>query len=434
MTVIEITGRDTDGEFVARPAIWDDEHGSPPRILMMENRDSFAPAAGVGDRVLARITTQGPDADYPYHARTIKRLPRTTSRSLLGIFRALDQGRGVIDPIDKKQLKEWTVPSGATGDAEDGELVRFEMARSARYGVPTARIMERLGNPEAQAAISLIALHAHGIPDVFPPEVVAEAEAAKEAALDAREDLRNLPLITIDPVDARDHDDAVWAEADPDPKNPDGWVVIVAIADVAHYVTPTSALDKEARKRGNSVYFPDRVVPMLPERISNNLCSLKEGVDRPCLAVRMIFHKDGSKRSHRFFRGLMRSAASLSYEQAQAAIDDRMDDATGPLLDPVLRPLWGAYGSLTRARNNRGPLELDLPERKILLNDKGQVRGVATPPRLDAHRLIEEFMIQANVAAPKHWRPNGRLSFIAYTMPHRRKNSSPWGSSSPPST
>jgi len=399
VTVIEITGRDADGEFVARPATWDAEHGSPPRILMMENRDNFGPAAGVGDRVLARVTAQDSDADYPYLARTIKRLPRTASRSLLGIFRALDEGRGVIDPIDKKQLKEWTVPRDATGDAEDGELVRFEMARSARYGVPTARIVERLGNPEAQAAISLIALHAHGIPDVFPPAVVAEAEAAKEAALDAREDLRSLPLITIDPVDARDHDDAVWAEADPDPKNPGGWVVIVAIADVAHYVTPSSALGKEARKRGNSVYFPDRVVPMLPERISNNLCSLKEGVDRPCLAVRMIFDKDGGKRSHRFFRGLMRSAASLSYEQAQAAIDGRTDEATCPLLDTVLRPLWGAYAGLTRARNNRGPLELDLPERKILLNDKGQVRAVTTPPRLDAHRLIEEFMIQSNVAA-----------------------------------
>lgn len=399
VTVIEISGRDKDGEFVARPTTWDEEHGSPPRILMMENRDSVGPAAGVGDRVLARISPQGADSDYPYHARTIKRLPRTASRSLLGIFRSLDQGRGVIDPVDKKQLKEWTVPRGNTGDAEDGELVRFEIARSARYGVPTARIVERLGNPEAQQSISLIALHAHGIPDVFPPTVISEADAAIEAALDARDDLRDLPLITIDPADARDHDDAVWAEADPDPKNPGGWVVIVAIADVAHYVTPASPLDKEARKRGNSVYFPDRVVPMLPERISNDLCSLKEGVDRPCLAVRMIFDQAGQKRSHRFFRGLMRSAASLSYEQAQAAIDGRTDEASGPLLDPVLRPLWGAYASLASARNDRGPLELDLPERKILLDDKGRIRDVVTPPRLDAHRLIEECMIQANVAA-----------------------------------
>ena len=398
VTVIEIFSRDPDGEFIARPANWDEEHGAPPRILMAESKREAGPAAGIGDRVLARITALGPDADYPYQARTIKRLPRT-AQHLLGIFRSLKDGRGVIDPIDKKQLKEWTVPRGSTGDAEDGELVRFEIARAARYGVPTARITERVGNPAAQQAISLIAVHAHGIPDVFPPAVLAEADAAKEVELGRREDLRQIPLVTIDPSDARDHDDAVWAEPDPNANNRGGWVVIVAIADVAHYVTPKSALDKEARKRGNSVYFPDRVVPMLPERISNDLCSLKEDVPRPCLAVRMIFDKDGRKLSHRFFRGLMRSAASLSYEQAQAAIDGRTDETTGPLLDTVLRPLWGAYASLKLARTERGPLELDLPERKILLDDKGQVRAVVTPPRLDAHRLIEEFMISANVAA-----------------------------------
>ncbi len=398
VTVLDIVSRDPDGEFVARPATWDEEHGAPPRILMVESKREAGPAAGIGDRVLARITALGADSDYPYQARTIKRLPRT-AKHLLGIFRPLKDGRGVIDPVDKKQLKEWTVPRGSTGDAEDGELVRFEIARAARYGVPTARVTERLGNPAAQQAISLIAVHAHGIPDVFPPAVLAEADAAKEAELGRREDLRHIPLVTIDPSDARDHDDAVWAEPDPNPKNRGGWVAIVAIADVAHYVTPKSALDKEARKRGNSVYFPDRVVPMLPERISNDLCSLKEDVPRPCLAVRMFFDKDGRKLSHRFFRGLMRSAASLSYEQAQAAIDGRTDEATGPLLDTVLRPLWGAYASLQLARTERGPLELDLPERKILLNEKGQVRSVITPPRLDAHRLIEEFMIAANVAA-----------------------------------
>jgi ribonuclease R len=399
VTVLEITARDADGEFIARPAAWDEAHGAPPRILMVESkRDGAAAAAGIGDRVLARITALGADADYPYQARTIKRMPRT-ARSLLGIFRALKDGRGVIDPVDKKQLKEWTVPRGSTGDAENGELVRFEMARSARYGIPTARVVERLGNPEAQQATSLIAIHAHGIPDSFPAAVIAAADTAKEAELGRREDLRDIPLVTIDPSDARDHDDAVWAEADPDPKNRGGWVVIVAIADVSHYVTPDNALDEEARKRGNSVYFPDRVVPMLPERISNDLCSLKEDVPRPCLAVRMIFDKDGRKLSHRFVRGLMRSAASLSYEQAQAAIDGRTDETTAALLDTVLRPLWGAYASLVLARTERGPLDLDLPERKILLDDKGKVRGVTTPPRLDAHRLIEEFMIAANVAA-----------------------------------
>ena len=213
----------------------------------------------------------------------------------------------------------------------------------------------------------------------FPKPRSPRREAATEPDLKRREDLRHLPLVTIDPSDARDHDDAVWAEADPNPANRGGWVVIVAIADVAAYVRPGSALDKEARKRGNSVYFPDRVVPMLPERISNELCSLTENDARACLAVRMIFDKDGRKLDHRFFRALMRSAASLTYEQAQAAIDGRTDETTGPLLETVLRPLWGAYASLVLARTERAPLDLDLPERKILLDDKGRVRARGEP-------------------------------------------------------
>ncbi|HKB21771.1 MAG TPA: ribonuclease R, partial [Methyloceanibacter sp.] len=398
VTVIEIVARDPDGEFVGRPGTWDEEHGPAPRIVMAESKRGTGPVAGIGDRVLARITPLGADADYPYQARTIKRLARATQR-LLGIFRALPGGTGVIDPVDRKQLKEWPVTRGNTGDAENGELVRFELARGGRYGVQTAQVIERLGNPAAQQMTSLIAVHAHGIPDTFPEAALAEAEAAKEPDLKRREDFRQLPLITIDPSDARDHDDAVWAEADPDPSNRGGWVVIVAIADVCSYVRPGSSLDKEARKRGNSVYFPDRVVPMLPERISNDLCSLKEDEPRGCLAVRMVFDKDGRKLKHRFFRALMRSAAGLTYEQAQAAIDGRPDEVTTPLLDAVLRPLWGAYASLVLSRTERAPLDLDLPERKILLDDQGRVRTVVTPPRLDAHRLIEEFMIAANVSA-----------------------------------
>ena len=398
VTVIEIVSRDADGEFIARPATWDEEQGSAPRILMAESKREAGPVAGIGDRVLARITPLGPEADYPYQARTIKRLTRARGQ-LLGIFRTLPGGTGVIDPVDRKQLKEWPVPRGQTNEAENGELVRFELTRSSRMGVQTARITERLGNPAAQQLTSLIAVHAHGIPDVFPEAALAEAAAAKEPDLQRREDLRHFPLVTIDPSDARDHDDAVWAEPDPNPANRGGWVVIVAIADVAAYVRPGKALDKEARKRGNSVYFPDRVVPMLPERISNELCSLTENDPRACLAVRMIFDKDGRKLSHRFFRALMRSAASLTYERAQAAIDGRVDETTGPLLETVLRPLWDAYASLVLARTERGPLDLDLPERKILLDDRGRVRAVVSPPRLDAHRLIEEFMIAANVAA-----------------------------------
>ena len=244
----------------------------------------------------------------------------------------------------------------------------------------------------------MIAIHAHEIPHIFPRQVIEEAEAASPASLGGREDWRSLPLITIDPADAKDHDDAVHAEPDAGERNPGGCIVTVAIADVAAYVRPGSALDREALKRGNSVYFPDRVVPMLPERISNDLCSLKENVDRAALAVRMTFSARGRCR-HSFHRIMMRSAARLAYPQAQAAIDGRPDEATAPILDDVLKPLWAAYEVLKRGRNAREPLELDLPERKILLKQDGTVDRVVVPERLDAHKLIEEFMIQANVAA-----------------------------------
>ena len=226
-----------------------------------------------------------------------------------------------------------------------------------------------------------------------------EAEAARPAGLDHREDWREVPFVTIDPVDAKDHDDAVFARPDTDPKNAGGFVIDVAIADVAHYVTPGSALDREALLRGNSVYFPDRVVPMLPERISNDLCSLKPGVDRAAMAVRMVIAADGRKREHRFHRVLIRSVAKLNYAQTQSAIDGHPDEATKPLLEPVIAPLYAAYAALKRARDVRGPLDLDLPERKILLKPDNTIDRVISPARLDAHRLIEEFMILANVAA-----------------------------------
>ena len=258
-------------------------------------------------------------------------------------------------------------------------------------------MIERLGDVSTEKAVSLIALEEHAIPHVFPRAVLDAAEAAQPADMAHREDWRDVPLVTIDPADARDHDDAVLAE--PDPAHPGGFIVTVAIADVAWYVRPGSELDREAEKRGNSVYFPGRVVPMLPERISNDLCSLREGEARPALAVRMRVSADGKKHGHSFHRVMMRSAAKLAYEQAQAAIDGRPDATTKPLLEPVLKPLWAAYAALSRARDQREPLAIDLPERKVLLREDGTVDRIVVPPRLDAHRLIEEFMIQANVAA-----------------------------------
>ncbi len=398
VSVIEIRGRDGHGECYAVPSAWDEaSEGAPPRILVLDARKGAAPP-GIGEQWLARIepVRDGEADGYGFTARPIKRLPRETL-SELGIYRETRSG-AVIEPINKKQMKEWRVAPDDAKGVQPGELVRFTVAKH-RQGMPTARIAERLGNPEAERAVSLIAIHNHGLPYEFPAAVEKSLEALEPPSLKGREDLRKLPLVTIDPVDARDHDDAVWAAPDDTRGNEGGFQVIVAIADVAFYVRPGTPLDIEARRRGNSVYFPDRVVPMLPERLSNDLCSLKEGVDRPCLAVRMTFARDGRKLSHRFMRAMMRSAAKLNYVQAQSAIDGKPDDATAPLLEPALKPLWAAYAALKTARDKRSPLDLDLPERKIILGEDGHVRDVVVPPRLDAHRLIEEFMIQANVAA-----------------------------------
>jgi ribonuclease R len=265
--------------------------------------------------------------------------------------------------------------------------------------LPAGSVVERLGSLKSEKAVSLIAIHAHGIPQNFSRALLADAEAARPSTLEGREDWRDVPFVTIDPPDAKDHDDAVHAQPDSDPRNPGGHIVSVAIADVAHYVRPGTALDREALERGNSVYFPDRVVPMLPERISNDLCSLRPLEDRPALAVRMIIGADGRKRSHTFHRIMIRSAARLHYEQAQLAISGRTDEITEPLVEKILAPLYAAYRAVLHARAERGPLDLELPERKILLKSDGTVDRIIVPQRLESHRLIEEFMILANVAA-----------------------------------
>ena len=401
ISVVEIVARDADGDLIAEPASWDGD-GERPRVLLLPARGrerAGEPALGVGDRILARLTRleEADVAGYLYEAEPIKRLPKEKTRQL-GIFRAHAKGGGVIDPVDRKELKEWRIDAGDEGKARNGDLVRFDLARAGRFGVPKARVVEALGNPQDQRRISLIAVHAYGLPDELPRAVLAEVEHLRAAQPDGRTDLRPLPLVTIDPADARDHDDAVHAAADTDPANKGGWIVHVAIADVAHYVRPGTRLDGEALRRGNSVYFPDRVVPMLPERISNDLCSLREAEERPCLAVRMAFDRHGNKKSHTVLRGIMRSAAKLAYEEAQAAIDGRPSAKCRPLLEPALRPLWGAYAALAAARDRRAPLDLDLPERKVLLDKQGRVERVVVPERLAAHRLVEEFMIQANVA------------------------------------
>jgi ribonuclease R len=403
VVLADVVARDADGELIAVPTEWDEaEHGAAPKIRVHAARRARPnEVAGVGDRALLRIEESGEKGDAIRHnGRVIKLVDRAKAR-VLGIFRSSPGGGGRLEPIDKKQLgQEVVIAPGADGQAQDGDLVAAEVsARSSRYGLASARIKEKLGSLTTERAVSLIAIHAHSIPHIFPAAALAEAQAAKPVKLTDREDWRDLPLITIDPADAKDHDDAVHAAHDTDPKNPGGFTVSVAIADVAHYVHPGSALDREALLRGNSVYFPDRVVPMLPERISNDLCSLTPGDNRAALAVRIAVGADGRKRSHSFHRVLMRSVAKLGYVQAQAAVDGWPDDTTGPLLASVLEPLYAAYRCVKRGRDERAPLDLDLPERKIVLTAHNTVDRVVTPERLDAHRLIEEFMILANVAA-----------------------------------
>jgi ribonuclease R len=402
VVMADITSRDQDGDLVATPQEWDEEaHGPAPKIrIPTPRRERPGEVAGVGDQVLLRIEETVEEGDAIRHRGRVIKIIGHPKHRMLGVFRALPDGSGRLVPVNKKDLREVAIPIGATADAKDGDLVAVEVSRRSRFGAPFARVQERLGSLASEKAVSLIAIQTHEIPSVFSRDALAEAHAARPATLgDGREDWRDIPLVTIDPVDAKDHDDAVFARPDPDPANRGGFIIDVAIADVAHYVRPGSALDREALARGNSVYFPDQVVPMLPERISNDLCSLRPGEDRAALAVRMVIGADGRKHAHRFHRVLMRSAARLAYPQAQAAIDGRSDEVTAPLLANVIEPLYAAYRALKIARDARDPLDLDLPERKIVLKPDGTVDRVVTPERLDAHRLIEEFMILANVAA-----------------------------------
>lgn len=394
VSVLQISGPDSDGDLYARPLEWQGDSEEPLILVIPRASD---PALGQGDRILARLTEIEGEA-WRYEGRLIRRIG-TNPKRVLGVFRLTAEG-GRIVPIDKGDGKEWQVLNEGINGAKDGELVEAQQTGpKGRLGLPRAKVVERLGDPSAPKAVSLIAIHQHGIPDAFPDGVIAEADAAKPAPLGEREDMRDMPLVTIDPADARDHDDACWAHADDDPKNEGGHVIWVAIADVAHYVTPGSELDREARKRGNSSYFPDRVVPMLPDRLSGDLCSLHEGVPRACIAVRMQIDAKGHKLSHRFVRGMMRSVASLNYAEVQEARDGTPNERCAPLMKEVIDPLYAAYTALTKARAARQPLDLDLPERKVELTPEGKVASVMFRDRFDAHKLIEEFMILANVAA-----------------------------------
>ena len=384
--VLEILDVDEDGVAQARPFPAAGERPQPRIQVLPDNRAGAAIAPG--DRILARIERLGPDS---YRARTMRRLPRETDRTVVGIYRRTGAG-GRLQPTDRRVKTAYAIANRDSMGAKPGELVRAEPRPGRRSGLPQARVTERLGRGSPVSTASLIAIAENDIPDRFPDEAIAEAEAAVAAPIGQREDLRDIPLATIDDESARDFDDAVWAEASPD----GGFHAIVAIADVAWYVRPGSALNATARERGNSVYFPDRVVPMLPEALSNGWCSLRPGEDRPCLAVHLRFDSEGRKREHRFVRGTMRSAARLTYTEVQADIDGKRPSSTGAA---PIEALHRTFTALNRARHARGTLDLEIPERRVRLAGDGSIAAIERHGMLDAHRLIEQFMIAANVAA-----------------------------------
>lgn len=412
--VADVVERDVDGELYVR--LVEASEDAPRAILMPDNSGRTGPAPGMGDRLLVKFSRGGEG----WEARLVKKLDSERTR-VLGVIRK--SNREVrVEPVDRRSKDVLLVPHAQSEGLKDGDLVLAAIEKGAqRYGPKRGKILETIGREDDARAASLIAIHSHGVPTGFSEAVEQEAGDQELPSLKGREDLRDIPLITIDPADARDHDDAVYAQKDEDPKNPGGWIVWVAIADVAAYVRPGTALDREARDKGNSTYFPDRVEPMLPERLSNGLCSLKEGENRATMAVRMVFDKEGRKTGHKFVRGLMRSHAKLSYEQAQAAIDGAPDETTGPIMEAILYPLWNAYRTMLKGRLKRSPLQIESAERRIRMTD-GEITSIEPRVSLEAHRLIEEMMIQANVCAAetleKHKTP---LLYRVHDAPSQEK-------------
>lgn len=392
--VVEISDIDIDGDLFARPVEWqDDLQGPAPRIEIMPDKKGH-PSLKVGDRALVRVHKI---SEKLYEAALLKRLDTPQAR-VVGLIKQV-RGGYVLDPLERKAKYDFDISEADFNGASPGLIVVGEIQPARGALRKKVRVVEIVGRPDDPRAISMMALHEVGLRHTFPDKAILETEDMSVPDLKGRDDLRLLPLVTIDGKDARDFDDAVFAEADVAPKNAGGYHLVVAIADVSYYVRPGTALDKEAYLRGNSTYFPDRVVPMLPERLSNDLCSLRPNEPRATLAVHMWINQDGKLLRYKFMRGLMKSRARLTYEQVQEAYNGNPDETTLPLMQMVIEPLYAAWKVLDAAREKRGALDLDVPERKIVINDANVMTGVAVRERLDSHKLIEEFMILANVAA-----------------------------------
>jgi len=392
--VAEITDIGEDGELIAIRL--DRSAEAPaPRIELLPSRRSHPhhSALSIGAHVLIRLHSHEKDL---WRGEIIKKLEKT-AKVHIGIFTSGWDGGGRLSSCHRKD----TFPGAKLSPAECKDLQSGDILAYSVSATQGTKIHEKIGRIDNPKTFSQMAIYAHRIRHIFSQDAIALSERGKIPELGNRTDLRSIPLVTIDGEDARDFDDAVWAAPDEDLRNPGGWRILVAIADVAYYVRPGDSLDQEAKERGNSVYFPDRVVPMLPEALSNEMCSLKPHVDRACMAIEMIVSSDGKVKSHHVKRGLMRSQARLTYSQVQEALDGNPDDITGPLLDTVIKPLFGAYTSLMKARIRRGTLDIEQPERQVIFGADGHIERIIPRPRYDSHRLIEEFMIAANVAAAR---------------------------------
>lgn len=379
VTVLTVERTNSDGDLIC--SLGRDDIDTE---VLLDSREAgrTKPVIGVGDRFLGKLRQE----DGGVVATVLKPLAKPTSRTL-GVFRSQHSG-GVVEPVSRRARNSFAIGKADKLNAEDGDLVWCEPKPQRGYGPMKARVVEVVGSIEETKNLSLIALAEHDIAVEFPADVLREAEALSIKPDKAHIDLTRLPLVTIDPATARDHDDAVHAEKLDD----GGFRLTVAIADVSYYVRPGTALDKEAEKRGNSVYLPDRVVPMLPEELSNDLCSLKEGKTRLALCCEVEIGARGAKKKHRFFRAKIKNHKNLAYEAAQAIEDGHQ---TGP---KEIKVLFEAYRALVTARERRQPLDLDMPERRIIMED-GAVVGIERKERMDAHRLIEECMVLANVCA-----------------------------------
>jgi ribonuclease R len=394
-TIVEFLAANEDGDLLG--CIIEEEHERFKTSVILEfSTVEATKRLEPGQKFMAKLRFAGPHL----YALCLRRV-QDTARALAGILRK-DRQHFLLEPLDRKDRNLYAVDTASVKNLQAGVgdfvTARFDQSKDRSKVVLLEEVVTKA--EELTTHLSRLAIHRFDLPQHFSQDALQEAEKAQlPKDLEGRVDLRALPLVTIDDIDARDHDDAVYAELDQDPHNKGGWRLLVAIADVSHFVKPGNALDHEARQRGNSVYFPDQVVPMLPERLSNNLCSLRPEEDRPCLAVWMRITKKGKLLSKQFMRALMRSHAKLTYVDVQAFKDKKKHTIPQTLDAQVITDLYKAYAILKKGREARGTLDLDLTEQKIILNDDGSVKHILPRKRLDSHQLIEEFMILANVAA-----------------------------------